>query len=372
MAATYEVRVSDPFGTNTQIYGADTYTRLELAYREKQIGTLTLTLPTRQEPRVLERDGLITVQRSIDGAPPYLEGERAWLIRKVTRVVGAQGARSTRIVAVDGNDLLRRRVVDYDADTSYTDKTGAADDVMKAIVRENFVSATDTTRNLSSTLFSVDPDLGAAPSISKAFTRREVLAVLQELAEAATLAGTYTTFDVVWNGTGFVFRTFTGQRGVDNSGSAADPTKKRVLLGPAYRNLTDVEDTDDATEEATRIVAGGQGEGADRAIARANDTTRQGASPYNLIEDFTNQNNTADSAQLADEADSLLRLRRPRRVISGTFVNIPGTQYGRHFNYGDLVVAEVNGTNVTCRVDAVGITVAGGRETLDVRLRSEA
>lgn len=365
MAGTYEIRVSDPFGGNTTIYGAQSYTALEFAYRERQIGTLTLDLPTAIEPRALGRDGLITVQRAINGAPAYLEGERAWLIRKVTRLVGAQGVRSTRIVAVDGNDLLRRRIVDYDADTAETDKTDLADDLMKAIVRENFVSATDTTRNLSSSLFGVDADVSAAPSLSKAFTRREVLAVLQELAEAATLAGTYTTFEVVWTGSLFQFRTFTGQRGVDHSGS------DRVLLGPAYGNLTDVEDSDDASEETTRVIAGGQGEGADREVARADDTARQGASPYNLIEEFTNQNNTADATQLADEADSLLQLRRPRRVISGTFVDTPGAQYGRHFGYGDLVVAEVNGASVTCRVDAVHIGVRGGREAVDIRLRSE-
>lgn len=364
--AAYEVRVSDAFNLNTKAYGANAFTTLELAYRERQIGALTLEIPTASEPRSLGRDGLITVHRAIGGAVARLEGDRAWLIRKITRRVGTRGQRTTRLVAVDGNDLLRRRIVDYDAGTSYTDKTSAADNVMKAIVRENFVSAADATRNLASALFSVDADLGAAPSVSKAFTRREVLSVLQELAEAATQAGTYTSFDVVWTGAAWLFRTFTGQRGVDHAGSS-----DRVLLGPAYGSLTDVEDTDDATEEATRIIAGGQGEGTDRAVARVNDTTRQGASPYNLIEDFTNQNNTADATQLADEADSVLRQRRPRRVISGTFVDTPGAQYGRHFGFGDLVVAEVNAVSVTCRVDAVHITVSGGREKIDIRLRSE-
>jgi hypothetical protein len=364
--ATCTVRIADPFGANARIFPGNAYTRLELGYREKQIGWLTLDLPGFLSRDVFPIDGLVRVERSIDGAPPYLEGDRAWLIQKVTYLVGAQGTVTTRVVAVDGNDLLRRRIVDYNADTANTDKTDLADDMMKEIVRENFVSATDTTRNLSSTLFSVDADVGAAPSLTKAFTRREVLAVLQELAEAATLAGTYTTFEVVWTGAAFAFRTWTGQRGVDHSGA------DRVLLGPAYRNLTDVEDTDDATEEATRVIAGGQGEGADREIARADDATRQGASPYNLIEDFSNQNNTADATQLADEADSLLQLRRPRRVISGTFVDTPGATYGRHFGYGDLIVAEVNSQSVTCRVDAVHITVSGGREQVDIRLRSEA
>lgn len=364
--ATCTVRITNPFGSNARIYGGNAYTRLELAYRERQIGTLTLDLPGLVDRGLLPVDGLVFVERSIDGAPPYLEGERAWLIQKASTFVGAQGRLSTRVVAVDGTDLLRRRIVDYDAGTSETDKTAAADNVMKAIVRENFVSATDTTRNLSSSLFSVDADLGAAPSISKAFTRREVLVVLQELAEAATLAGTYTTFDVVWTGALFAFRTYTGQRGVDHSST------DRVLLGPAYGNLTDAEDTLDASEEATRVIAGGQGEGADREIARADATARQGASPYRLIEDFTNQNNTADPTQLADEADALLHLRRPRRVVSGTFIDTPGAQYGRHFGFGDLVVAEVNGVAVTCRVDAVHLTVAGGREEVDIRLRSEA
>lgn len=360
------VRITNPFGTGARIYGGNAYTRLELGYRERQVGTLTLDLPSYVGRDLLPIDGLMFVERSIDGTGAYLEGERAWLIQKVAYLVGAQGKITTRVVAVDGNDLLRRRIVDYNAETAYTDKTDLADDMMKEIVRENFVSATDTTRNLSSTLFSVDADVSASVSLTKAFTRREVLAVLQELAEAATLAGTYTTFDVVWTGAAFAFRTWTGQRGTDHSGT------DRVLIGPAYRNLTDAEDVLDAGEEATRVIAGGQGEGADRAVARSDDTERQGVSPYRLIEEFTNQNNTDDTAQLADEADALLQQRRPRRVISGTFVDTPGAQYGRHFGYGDLVVAEVLGASVVCRVDVVHITVQGGRETIDIRLRSES
>lgn len=359
---SYEVRIADPFGNDLLVLGLGAHTTLELAYGERQVGALTLELPGTYDQRLFQRDGQIQVLRALDGGAPVLEGERAWLIRKVSRLVSAGGRRSLRIAAVDGMDLLRRRIVDYDVDTSEADKTGPADDLIKAIVRENLVSATDSTRRLSSSLFAVAADAGAGASVSKVFARRTVLDVCRELAEASTLAGVYCSFDVVWTGSRYELRTYTGQRGVDHSGV------DRVLIGPDFRNLTDVEDTDDALEEATRAIVGGEGTGADRAVARSDDTVRQGASPFGLIEVFGTQN--GDDVQLADEADSLLRASRPRRVISGTFVDTPGVTYGRHINFGDLVVAQVADNSAICRIDTVRIAVEGNKEMVDLRLRS--
>lgn len=371
MPRTYQLRVTPAAGGNpARSYGAKDITRLEFAYRERQVGQLVLDLPQFVPDTAFPLDGRITVERSIDGAAASLEGERCWLVRKVERLVKPQGVPSTRIVAVDGNDLLRRRIVDYDAGTAYTSKSGPADDVMKAIIRENLVSATDATRNLSSDLFSVAIDHSLAPTIDVGFTRRNVLAVLQDICDAITQAGTYLTFDVTWNGSSFGFETYVGQRGMDHSGGAIGQAG-RVLIGPAYRNMTDARVVVDATDEATRIIAGGQGEEADREIARADNTVRQGVSPFGLIEDFTNQSNIADATQLAHMADAALQAERVRSVISGAFVDMPSSVYGRHFGFGDLVSVEVAGAFATARVDAVHVTVEGGQETLDIRLRAE-
>lgn len=373
MANSYQVRAADVLGVEQTIiadHGPGAFAALDLAYAVNAIGALTLTLDaTRYDKRLFPRDARLIVERSIDGASPYAEGERAWLVRRAKRSISADGIRQLVITAVDGPHLLKRRIVAYNAGTSETSKTGTADDVCKAIVRENFVSATDTTRNLAATLFAVQPDLTAGASISKAFARRVVLTVLQELAEASTTAGTYLAFDVVWTGSLFEFRTYAGQRGVDHSSDSGQP----VLIGPDFGNLADVEDTDDAMDEVTVVYAGGQGEKATRDIATALDSVRIGASPFNRIEDFRQSNNTEkdDIAQLQDEADSALRAGRPRRIVSGTFIDTPGVTYGRHIHFGDIVPASVDGDTVDCRIDAVHLAVEGGRETVDLRLRSE-
>lgn len=370
MANSYQIRVADAFGVERLVipdHGPGAFAALDLAYAVNSIGALTLTLDaTRYDKRMFVRDTRLIVERSIDGAPPYAEGERAWLVRRPKRTISQQ-VRQLVITAVDGPHLLKRRIVAYNAGTANTSKTGAADNVMKAIVRENFVSATDTARNLASTLFAVQADLGLGASVSKAFTRRTVLTVLQELAEASTTAGTYLAFDVVWTGSLFEFRTYAGQRGVDHSSDSGQP----VLIGPDFGNLADVEDADDAMDEVTVVYAGGQGEGADRAVATASDSVRIGASPFNRIEDFRQANNTDDTTQLQDEADSALRAGRPRRIVSGTFIDTPGVTYGRHIHFGDIVPASIEGDTVNCRIDAVHLAVEGGRETVDLRLRSE-
>lgn len=342
-------------------------TSLEMAYAVNQVGRLTVEVSGTTLWPYLKKHGRILVLRTIPGSAPYVEGQRAWQIVRRQKIVGERGVRHIRISAVDGNDILRRRIVDYSAGSANTSKTDYADDMCKDIVRENFVSATDTTRNLDSSLFGVMADVSAAASISKSFTRRNVLTTLQEIAEASRQAGTYLAFDTVWTGSLYEFRTYTGQRGVDHTADSGDP----VFVGPDFGNLTDVEYEDDWEDEITRVIAGGQGEGAARQIARATDSTRAGESPFGLSEDFAQENNTADSTQLADEADAALRAGRPRRIFGGKFVETPGTIYGLHFGFGDIVPAQIDGEKIDCRIDAVHLSVQGGKEDIDIRLRSE-
>jgi hypothetical protein len=380
MSSDYEVLITDPYGTVLLALGAQSFTGLELAYSVNDVGGLSLILPGTYDISLFKKDGRIAVYRSVAGRSPSLEGERIWLIRGITRSRDEEGRKTIKLIARDTNDLLNRRYVAYDAGTSQATKTGTADNIMKAIIRENYTasaltstrdgySASDTSPDISSYL-TVQADLSAAASTPKAFARRKVLTVLQELAQASYTGTIYCAFDIVATSlSALEFRTYTGQRGMDHSSDSLDP----VLIGPDMRNVGASERADDWSEEISFAIAAGQGTGTDRVVMTAADTARIAESPFGRIEGLTDTRNTdiANTTAVQAEANALLRAGRGRRTFTASILDTPGATYGLHYGYGDIVAAVVDGDTLDCRIDTVHIGVQDGQETLDLRLRSE-
>lgn len=342
---------------------------LEYVRAVNQVGALTLTLPPSTPLSYLQRDGRILVYRSVAGAPPALDMDAVWLIVDVRRILTERGEQTIQVQAVDAVDLLRRRIVAYAAGSSQAAKSAAADDFIKAVVRENLSSsATDADRALPPTLFAVAANVSQGPTIAKAFSRRNVLTVCQEVADSATQAGTYTAFDVVWNGAALELRTYTQWRGVDHRFPAG---LNPVILSADTGSLTAASYGQDWRDEVTYAYAGGQGEGEDRAVATAEDATRISLSPFARIEQWVDARNTADATTLGDEADGAVRAGRPRILFACTVnAEAPGATYGREYGFGDVVTAQAFGVNIDCRLDAVRVNVTAERERVEVTARS--
>lgn len=377
MASTTFLTVLDPGGgqlgsTSYPLIIPD-FVELDYVLVENDIGSMTVTLPNAYTGSLFRRDARVQIWRSVDGRPAVLEGEKVWFIRRRRRKLTDDGAWLWVLTALDSKHILNRRVVAYNAGTSYTTKTDYADDMMREIVRENLSSsATDTSRRLSSTLFSVQVDLALAPSVDKAFTRRNVLEVLKDLAEASaqhTSTPTYLSFDVVVSSDPTLeFRVYSGQRGTDRRiGYGSMPH----IFGPTYGNLETVEVDDDWTDEATYIYAGGQGEGVDRVIQTASDTTRIGESAYNRIERFADARQNASSAAVEDVATARLRSSRPRSIISGRVREAPLSRYGVHWNWGDYVTIDVENDRREARLSTIHVKIDDTGETITANLRSE-
>lgn len=372
----YSVTICDAFGLpllRPKDWGAVEYSLIE-----NDIGRAELTLPGHYAADMFKRDGLLIIERGLGNTSPApVAGKTIYRINgRRRRQASETPFFEWTIRGVDLTEVLRRRCADYDAGTSYVDKSDLADDMLKEIVRENFgASAADATRSIASYL-TVQADAGQGPSLSKAFSRRNVLKVAQEIAAASLQAGTYLAFDVVAAtmpvaGVDFApeFRTYIGQRGIDHRVPGGSPP---VLIGPDFGNLDNVEIDEDWEDEATRIIVGGQGEGAARAIERANDTARQGESPWGLIEHFEDSRNTSASADLLDEADALLKLMRPRKIATGRVRPTSGLLLGVHYNFGDYVTFQAAGDSFDAHLS--GLVVRKERdagETVDVVLRTE-
>lgn len=338
---------------------------LSLTYRLAvcTVGALEVEVPPDVLP-LLSRDAQIEVWRSVDGGAEYLEGEKKWFIRAWSQSLGLD--KRVTISAVCPNDILRRRIIAYEADTAFSDKSGNADNVLKEYADDNLVTI-DASRDVVGssgigTLFSIAPDLSQASNISVMAARDNLLETCRKICETSTMDGTYLAFDVVWTGFRFELRTYTGQRGVDR--------RAGVILGTEFGNFADGVYTENYGGEITCVIGGAQGVGSARTIAALSDSTRIAASPFGQIEAFLQgQASGYDSTSLGDQVSAALRAGRPVRTITGRVTDTPGTKYGRDWGWGDQVTVQVGGVNYGARIDLITVTVTGDEDTIDAGVR---
>ena len=324
---------------------------------ERDIGTLSLSLPPTIPSSYLQKDGRILLRPSYGGSS-QIEGDATWLIRSVRQVLSNR-ERRIEVKAVHANHLLTRRIVAYASSTAQASKSGAADDLMKDIVTENFVSPTDTTRTMSG--ISVASDLTAGPTIAKSFSRRNVLAVLQDMADAAAALGTYLGFEVRTVGASLVFLTYTQQRGADRRATSGN----YLRVSPSTGGIADSAYDQDWTDEATFVYSLGQGEREDRAIGTAQNTAAEGLSPFGRVEDSYQANQSTSQAQLDDDASSALYDRRALIRYEATSQEAPGFIYGVNYQWGDFLTVSDFGAQFDVRVNPVNVRF--GRDGVQVQ-----
>lgn len=352
--ATYALRLLDPNGG--YVAELDVFAALDCAQPTNAVGALTLVLPPLLPFALLRRDSRLLLERTVGG----LTRSSTWLVRRAENALIEQGSRQRRLTAVDPRDLLRRHIVPV---VSQATQTGPADDVMKQVVRDNFVTASNPDRILSQ--ITVAADTGSGPTVTMEFPNRTVLQVLQDLAAASLEAGTYLAFDMVPVGAGFEFRTYPDVWGTDR--------RDEVLLSAERGTLSAVSTVLDWANESTVVYTSGRGEGNAALTTTAIDTARVALSPFGRIETYLNASSATTTDALQFAANARLQEGRPREQFAARLVEQPGMRYGLDVSLGDLVRAEYDGTFYDCRVEPVRITLDGsGKETVDVQLRNIA
>lgn len=355
------IEVSTPAGV--KIAQLDQYLKLAYARAVNDIGTLVLELDPNSDASLYQLDTRLGVWRN-----GVLDTECVWFVRKVRRTLSNSGERRLRVTAYSATDLLRRRIVAYNAGSTYAAKSDYADDMMKAIVSENLAGgATDADRDWSDYL-TIDADTSDGEEINKAFSRRNVLTVLQELADASAQAGTNLYFDIVTPGPGeLLFTTFTGQRGDDRTITSASP----LLFSPELGNLADGELEEDYANEVTVVYAAGKGEGDEREVVEVEDTARSGASLFNRIEALRDARNADTTDELTAEGNGFLKAGRPRLVFGGSIVDTPQCRYGVEWKWGDKVTVQFEGRQFDAYINSLRVTIANGNEVIEAALKTD-
>lgn len=363
---SYFIEIMDPFGV--KLAQLDTFTALDYVRTINDVGVLTMDLPVDVPTSLFRKDARLSVWRQPTGGAYQLETGTVWFVRRWQRTLSEKGERVLRVHAMSALYLTSGRIVAYDAGTAYASKTDYADDMIKAIVRENLgSSATDSDRDWSDYL-TVEADLSSGESLSKAFARRNVLTVLQEIAEASAEAGTRVYFDIVApTSSTLEFRTYTGQRGTNRALSSSAP----LIMSPELGNIASGDSLEDHSGEVTVVYAAGAGEGTDREVTEVEDATRTSTSPFGRREALRDARHGATGAALTAEGEAVLRESRPRISFAASLVDTPQARYGREWHWGDLVTVLFEGLAYDCHISTIRVTVKDGRETIQAALRAE-
>jgi len=331
--------------------------KVTLARRVGDIGEGIITVSSSEIPySSLVRDMIITIERSVLGGNMFLEGQTVWFLRGKKLSMNKEGD-TYDLYVQDNISLLRRRIIAYFASEAETDKIDPADDMMKAIVRENFGTSAIAARDISDIL-SVQSDVSAGPILEREFAWRYVLPTLKEIALASEQAGTAILFDVVSTQVQsyvpneppftFEFQTFKETRGLDRRfPSGSNP----LLIGPDYLNMESAEIEDDWRDEETHLYAGGEGDDLLRLIEEVeSDLVNQSA--IGRVEGWFDAPDLDVSQDLIDAANGELFRRIGRTKIRGNLAGDLKNRWGVAVGYGDFVTAQVRGHSVDCRLNA--------------------
>jgi len=366
MAGNYELWLADDQGNRKLL--VDDFLSVTASKVDGDRGMISVVLKGNFDDSLLNKDWQWHLWRGPAGGTLSLFD--AYLIRRPKyQTVGSE--ETIVVKGYDGKDILGRRIVAYAAGTDEAAKTDASDDMMKEIVEENLGATAGGDRDMS-TLFTIQADVSAGPTLTKQFAWRNVLDVLQDLQEASRAEGTEVFFDVVpipstttlsWD-----FRTATGQPGADLTSGA-----NQVVFDQYRGNMRDPSYIQDWTDEKNYIYGLGQGEGEDREQQEVEDTTSSTASFWARAEGYADARLEEDADGVREEARAMLELKRSRIYFSSQPVDTRGTRFGVAWNWGDRVIARYRELEFEAIIKAVQLDIApNSGERVSVRLEYEA
>lgn len=271
-------------------------------------------------------------------------------------------ANLAQVSGVCGGALLDRAIVDYPADQATTSKQGPVDSVMKEIVDENLVSPTDATRTMGRVQVEADGSWGE--TYDGAFAHEIVSQQLLDMADWSREQGEECLFRMVdVGGTPgnplWEFRTYPGFVDVSN-----------VIFSEAAGNARDVVLKYGYGEEATVVVVGGKGTGAERTFRRVRNAGRIAKEPNNWrhVERFLHWPRST-SADVLDAAGNRELGRRAARVrLEGTIVETTLARYLVDWRLGSLVTVQAYGRSVAALVRSVRIQIEANKSVVEAKI----
>lgn len=370
----YSLRLYNKFGTLLDELAAGREgdaLRVEYARTQGTIGAMVVELPNKYPAEWFDADNYFEVGRSVDGASFGIHLDTRWLINKREKQYRT-GAFKWVITALDTVSLAKWRIVAAFKGSSGAHKTMRCDDMMKAIMRENCLPSSVAYSNLAGfaaippqrqiSKLLIEADTFQAPAsgpVDFDMPHRRISDVFADLCKLSLEKGTWLGWDIVWDGTSHIFRTYANQRGTDR--------RSELTLRPDY-GLGDATLTRDWSESFTVVYAGGDGTGGARNVGIAIDQTRLASSPHAWREVFQNAKDSSGLTYIENDALPRLREGRPKFTLGANVLQQDNLLFGRDYDYGDQIGVEFDGESFDARVSGVRVVLDGGREQITIGL----
>lgn len=337
---------------------------IDVTLSEREPGPMTIVLMPAYRDDMFQRDCRIVYERALDGTPfgaGQMVGDTAWLLTGREHALSETGEHRIVLICDHPTSLLGRRIIAYDEGSTQADKNDIASDVIYDYIRQQFVTATDTARNLSTDHFLVDdPGVSFGPTVAASGSMRNLLDVLNDAAQQASAQGTYIGFEVYTPTPPGPFhaRIYHTMRGADHTQELGS----QVRLGPFSANMSAASMREDWSSAVSFVYAGGAGKGDEQLTSTAEDTTLSAQSPFGRFEHFL-RSSTDSQSTLDAEVYRTLRDFRPQRVFEGGLNAAAEGDYlyGIHYTWGDLVIGSFRAENlVAATFDGLYISGIGG------------
>lgn len=357
----YTLEVREPLGESLLATMVQ-WDALEWTLDLNGYGYLTVMFGTEQfDVGLYEADRRLDLWRTDSlGVSRLIDSYWARGLRRETSEAGYSGI---VLRGVGRNQLLERRIIAAASGSAEASKSGAADDVIKAYVREAMGALADADRDWTGNGLSVEPDSSEAVVLSKAASRRNLLTVLQEISDTAAETDERVFFGIEWvSSTEMIFRTRVGVWGVDRREMRTPFSLRRGTLADAMIDR-------DARDEVSFVYVAGQGQGSGRTVVEVEDAARIAASPWGRIERLADARQATTTATLEAIGYSALAEGRPVVRFDAILRDAPGSRYGLDWALGDVVRAEYENEVFDCVIQAVQGRVGDG-EQLAARLEA--
>lgn len=352
MAGDYAIIIKTRAGVTKRVLtGQESGFRwLSYTRRLNDIGLLMFDLDAEHDAiDDLERDGQIEVWRWDDAnsISAYCDFEALFVDEE--RSADNDGNSVFRAFCPGTLDFLARAVIAWYANTANRTIFSAAkaETILKTLVTYNATSSATTgngrLRTTDLANISVASDGAGGNAITFACAQDDLLKALQDVARIGDR-------DFYLTRTGAQAWQFNTAQylGTDRSAS--------VIFALNFGNMSNPMLKRNRLTEKTVVIVGGQGADSTRATAVRTGTNYNAT--YNSKEDFYPATEYTTAAGLNSVGDKRLDELRAKDDLTWDVIQTPGSLYGSHYFFGDLVTGYYQGVTATKQITGVTVTYA--------------